>query len=71
MKQIADSERKLAATTAQLRSDFPECAELSNPKPVKVADHFQVRRAFVGPELGGDHRPLVTDLILPLPLTKG
>ncbi|MGE0034854.1 MAG: tetratricopeptide repeat protein [Xanthobacteraceae bacterium] len=36
--QIADSERKLAATTAQLRADFPDFADLSNPKPLKVGE---------------------------------
>ena len=37
-QQIADSERKLAATAAQLRADFPDFAALSNPKLTKVQD---------------------------------
>ena len=36
--QIADTERKLAATTAKLQSDFPNYSALSSPKPTKVAE---------------------------------
>lgn len=36
--QIADTERKLAATTAKLQSDFPNFSALSNPKPSKVGE---------------------------------
>ena len=34
--QIADTERKLAATSAQLQKEFPDFAALANPKPLKV-----------------------------------
>ncbi len=37
-RQIADAERKLAAVTAQLQAQYPDFAELANPKPVKVAE---------------------------------
>jgi len=37
-RQIADSREKLAATTDQLRVEFPDYADLSNPKPLKVED---------------------------------
>src|SRR5712691_7654333 len=37
-KQIADTERKLAASSAQLQKEFPDFAALSNPKPVKVEE---------------------------------
>src|SRR5262249_17979873 len=35
-RQIADTERKLAAVSGRLQNDFPEDAALSNPKPLKV-----------------------------------
>jgi CHAT domain-containing protein/Tfp pilus assembly protein PilF len=37
-KQMADTERKLADTSAQLRREFPEYSELTNPKPLKVEE---------------------------------
>ena len=37
-RQIADTERKLAATAAQLQADFPDFSALSSPKPLKVGD---------------------------------
>jgi CHAT domain-containing protein/lipopolysaccharide biosynthesis regulator YciM len=37
-RQIEDTERKLAATKAQLEKEFPDYAALSNPKPLKVED---------------------------------
>ena len=36
--QIADAERKLAATSAQLQKQFPEFATLAKPKPLKVEE---------------------------------
>jgi CHAT domain-containing protein/Tfp pilus assembly protein PilF len=45
-KQIADSEEKLAATTARLRTDFPDYSDLSNPKPLTV-ENIQ---KLVGPD---------------------
>jgi CHAT domain-containing protein/tetratricopeptide (TPR) repeat protein len=37
-QQMADTERKLAATTARLAKEFPDYVALANPKPLKVAD---------------------------------
>ncbi|MCC6778710.1 MAG: tetratricopeptide repeat protein [Hyphomicrobiales bacterium] len=37
-KQMADTERKLADTSAQLRREFPEFSELANPKPLTVEE---------------------------------
>src|SRR6202011_4554501 len=37
-KNIADTESKLAATSAQLREQFPEFAKLATPKPLPVED---------------------------------
>ena len=37
-RQIEDTERKLAATKAQLEKEFPDYAALSNPRPLKVED---------------------------------
>jgi CHAT domain-containing protein/tetratricopeptide (TPR) repeat protein len=45
-KQIADTERKLAATRAQLEKDFPEYTALANPKPMKVEDVQKLLAAY-------------------------
>lgn len=37
-KNIADAERKLAETSAQLHNQFPEFATLANPRPLRVED---------------------------------
>jgi CHAT domain-containing protein/Tfp pilus assembly protein PilF len=37
-RQMADTERKLAAIAAQLQKEFPDYAALANPKPLKVED---------------------------------
>ncbi len=37
-KQIAETERKLAANAARLTADFPDYAALANPKPLRVED---------------------------------
>jgi tetratricopeptide (TPR) repeat protein len=37
-QQMADTERKLAAATAQLQKEFPDYAALANPKPLKVEE---------------------------------
>jgi CHAT domain-containing protein/Tfp pilus assembly protein PilF len=37
-KQIADSESQLAANAARLVAEFPEYAELANPKPLQAED---------------------------------
>jgi CHAT domain-containing protein/Tfp pilus assembly protein PilF len=37
-RQMADTERKLAATAAQLQKEFPDYAALANPKPLKVEE---------------------------------
>jgi CHAT domain-containing protein/lipopolysaccharide biosynthesis regulator YciM len=45
-KQIADTERKLTATRAQLEKEFPEYAALSNPKPMKVEEAQKLLGAY-------------------------
>ena len=37
-KELADTESKLAANAARLEREFPDYAELANPKPLKVED---------------------------------
>src|SRR5262249_25637637 len=37
-KELTESEAKLSQIDAQIAHDFPEYAELSNPKPLELAD---------------------------------
>ena len=37
-RQIADTERKLAAVSAQLQTEYPDYSALANPKPLRIED---------------------------------
>jgi CHAT domain-containing protein/tetratricopeptide (TPR) repeat protein len=45
-RQMADTERKLAAVAAQLQREFPDYAALANPKPLKL----EAAQKLLGPD---------------------
>ena len=55
-RQIEDTERKLAATKAQLEKEFPDYAALSNPKPLKVEDVQKLLATVRGARSSSDRR---------------